>query len=269
MREEPPSPQRGSISMATRQARWGTKAQWELTHRLRSKCRPLLEVAIVPRIRTPTFWELILMGFHSETGVHQGTIMVITPRSVKFHLLIFRTKTKTIIKTNRVVTHSRQCNSNQHFRGERISLRGKDSWTTKLTTPWTSRIKNTTKTGHLCQRIETTHPIRRLCLLWRSQRLQVLLPWIESQSTEWKKMCWATKPYKIVITIITTWASRTVIINSRTLTLTCKISWTEMTKTWTRCQHLRIMRLRSPVSTQLILMARMGSRSQCTSRTTW
>ena len=209
------------------------------------------------------------MAFLLETEVHLGIIMLIMHRSVKFLLLIYKIKTKTIIKISSPITHSRRCNSNLLSREERIFSRGKDSWITKLITQWTSRTKNTTKTGHLYPRTETTHPlIKRLCHPLRSQKLLVLL-WTECQSTAWKKMCLAMRQYKIVITIITTWASRTVITSLRTPILTCKISWTEMTRTSTQCRHLKTMKPRSQVWTRPTLRARTASRSQSISKTTW
>jgi hypothetical protein len=102
----------------------------------------------------------------------------------------------------------------------------------------------------------------------RSQKLLVLL-WTECQSTAWKKMCLAMRQYKIVITIITTWASRTVITSLRTPILTCKISWTEMTRTSTQCQHHKTMKPRSQVWTRPTLRARTASKSPSISKTTW
>jgi len=188
---------------------------------------------------------------------------------VRSHLLIYKIKTKTIIKISSLITHSKLCNSNLLSREERISSRGKDSLIIKLITQWTSRTKNTIKTGHQYPRVETTHPlIKRLCHPLRSQKLQVLL-WIECQSTAWKKMCFRMRQYKIVITIITTWASRMVITSLRTPIPTCKISWTEMTRTSTRCRRLKTMKPRSQVWTRPTLRVRMASRFLSIWKTTW
>ena len=210
------------------------------------------------------------MAFLLETEVHQGIIMLIMHRSVRFLLLIYKIKTKTIIKISSPITHSKLCNSNLLSREERISSRGKDSWITKLITQWTSRTKNTTKTGHQYPRVETTHPlIKRLCHPSRSQKLQVLLLWIEYPSMAWKKMCFPMRQYKIVITIITTWASRMVITSLRTPIPTCKISWTEMTRTSTRCRRLKTMKPLSQVWTQPTLRVKMASRFLSISKITW
>lgn len=210
------------------------------------------------------------MVFHLEIEVPQEIIPPIILRLGSLQVLIFRIRTKTIIRTSRKLTHSKLCNSNLLSNAERISLNVKDFWTIKRIIRWTFKTKNTTKMGPQYL-IPGMLQVKRFYHHSRSQRHQVLLE-IEFQSTVLRKMSLATRQYKIVITITATWAFRmaiTIITTlSRTQTLTCKISWTEMIKTWTQCQPLRTTRHLSQVWTLPTQREKMN-KFLSISKTTW
>lgn len=262
------------VSTGTHLHQLGTKAPWVLTHRLRNKCQALREVAKV--LKTPILisLELILMASPLATEVHLGIITPTILQLGSFQVLICRTRTKTIIKTSRKLTHSRLCNSSLLSNAERTSLNVRDSWIIKRIIPWTFKTKNTTKMGPQSLR-PGMPPVKRPCHLLRSPRHQVLLV-IGFQSMDLRKMFLATRQYKIVITITTIWVFRmvttsttlTTVTLSKTQTHTCKISWTEMIKTWTHSQPLRTTRLLNQVWTPPTQRERMN-RFQSISKTTW
>ena len=77
-----------------------------------------------------------------------------------------------MVKGDRGRIHFSKCNNNQLFRGGRISLKGRDSSTTKPTTPWTSKTKpiHPNHQTHLHQ----TH-VMGVVLRRRSKRILILV----------------------------------------------------------------------------------------------
>ena len=139
------------------------------------------------RTKTHISWVATLMEFPWATDHHlehktQPVLKIIILTGAMCHIqitcLTLRTRIKTITTLNNnsskiltrikptEVIHSSKCNNNQLSKEGRISLRGRDSLITKLTTQWTIKTKLTTK------RMEHHH--RRITGMARQSKITFL-----------------------------------------------------------------------------------------------
>jgi hypothetical protein len=144
--------QSGCPSTATLLRPSGTRAIWALTHRLRpkSRCQVLREVHKVHKTQIRIFSEPTLMEFPLRTGLHRGIMRWVLRRC---QLLTYRIKIRITISSSQTTQiHSSRCSNSPHSRDAKTFLRGSVSLIIKLTTQWTSKIRNTTKMGALCRK---------------------------------------------------------------------------------------------------------------------
>lgn len=85
--------------------------------------------------------------------------------------------------------HSNKCNNSQLSNEERTSLKGRDSWITRLTIQWIIKIKHTTKTDQalVLQVILVAHQLKRVTLSKKCKTLGLYPLYKEAKSCHHSK----------------------------------------------------------------------------------